>query len=100
MLLMIDNYDSFTYNLVQYFGELGVEVQVVRNDAITLPEIARLKPKRLIVWDLKREYSAAKLHTSDLAEAIRKPLGGISVVVDNAAGAGGTGCPLINWRMA
>lgn len=49
MLLMIDNYDSFTYNLVQYFGELGVEVQVVRNDAITLPEIARLKPHYLVI---------------------------------------------------
>ena len=41
MLLMIDNYDSFTYNLVQYFGELGEEVQVFRNDEITLDEIAR-----------------------------------------------------------
>jgi anthranilate synthase component 2 len=44
MLLMIDNYDSFTYNLVQYFGELGQEVKVFRNDAITLDEIAALKP--------------------------------------------------------
>ena len=44
MLLMIDNYDSFTYNIVQYFGELGQEVRVFRNDAITLAEIARLKP--------------------------------------------------------
>ena len=44
MLLMIDNYDSFTYNIVQYFGELGQDVKVYRNDAITLDEIARLKP--------------------------------------------------------
>jgi hypothetical protein len=44
MLLMIDNYDSFTYNLVQYFGELGQEVRVFRNDAISLHEIARLQP--------------------------------------------------------
>jgi len=49
MLLMIDNYDSFTYNLVQYFGELGVEVQVYRNDQITLDEIAALKPAYLVI---------------------------------------------------
>ena len=49
MLLMIDNYDSFTYNLVQYFGELGAEVKVFRNDAITLEEIARLSPSHLVV---------------------------------------------------
>ncbi|MEW5782094.1 MAG: glutamine amidotransferase-related protein, partial [Pseudomonadota bacterium] len=44
MLLMIDNYDSFTYNLVQYFGELGQEVRVFRNDAITVKEIAAMNP--------------------------------------------------------
>ena len=49
MLLMIDNYDSFTYNLVQYFGELGEEVRVYRNDAITLEEIAALQPARLVI---------------------------------------------------
>ena len=49
MLLMIDNYDSFTWNLVQYFGELGTEVRVVRNDAITLGEIAALAPERIVV---------------------------------------------------
>ena len=49
MLLMIDNYDSFTYNLVQYFGELGEEVRVFRNDAITLKEIAAMKPDRLVI---------------------------------------------------
>ena len=48
MLLMIDNYDSFTFNLVQYFGELGEEVQVVRNDEITVAGIAALGPKRLV----------------------------------------------------
>jgi anthranilate synthase component 2 len=47
MLLMIDNYDSFTYNLVQYFGELGEDVHVARNDEITLDEIARLAPQRI-----------------------------------------------------
>jgi anthranilate synthase component II len=48
MLLMIDNYDSFTFNLVQYFGELGAEVKVVRNDEITVEEIAGLKPRQLV----------------------------------------------------
>jgi anthranilate synthase component 2 len=49
MLLMIDNYDSFTFNLVQYFGELGQDVKVVRNDEITVPEIAALKPDHLVL---------------------------------------------------
>ena len=49
MLLMIDNYDSFTYNLVQYLGELGEEVVVHRNDEITLVEIAALKPDRIVI---------------------------------------------------
>ena len=49
MLLMLDNYDSFTYNLVQYFGELGEDVHVYRNDEITLEEIARLNPARIVV---------------------------------------------------
>ncbi len=49
MLLMIDNYDSFTYNLVQYFGELGADVQVHRNDQITLDEIEKLNPQHLVI---------------------------------------------------
>jgi anthranilate synthase component 2 len=49
MLLMIDNYDSFTYNLVQYLGELGADVQVFRNDAITLEQIAALRPAQLVI---------------------------------------------------
>jgi anthranilate synthase component II len=49
MLLMIDNYDSFTYNLVQYLGELGVEVRVVRNDGVTLEEIAALRPDQIVI---------------------------------------------------
>jgi len=49
MLLMIDNYDSFTYNLVQYFGELGAEVQVYRNDQITIEQIEALAPQQLVV---------------------------------------------------
>ncbi|MFX5784871.1 aminodeoxychorismate/anthranilate synthase component II, partial [Acinetobacter baumannii] len=47
MLLMIDNYDSFTYNLVQYFGELGEEVLTIRNDEITLDDIKKLNPERI-----------------------------------------------------
>lgn len=49
MLLMIDNYDSFTYNLVQYFGELKVDVQVHRNDEITIKEIEKLMPEYLVI---------------------------------------------------
>jgi anthranilate synthase component 2 len=49
MLLMIDNYDSFTYNLVQYLGELGVEVRVFRNDEVTVEEIGALKPDHLVI---------------------------------------------------
>src|SRR3972149_932419 len=48
-MLMIDNYDSFTYNLVQYFGELGQDVRVYRNDQITLEKIARLRPERIVI---------------------------------------------------
>ncbi len=49
MLLMIDNYDSFTYNLVQYFGELGEDVRVHRNDKITIEDIESLRPQRLVI---------------------------------------------------
>ncbi|MDR0457781.1 MAG: aminodeoxychorismate/anthranilate synthase component II [Burkholderiaceae bacterium] len=49
MLLMIDNYDSFTYNLAQYLGELGADVRVLRNDAITLEQIAALRPAHLVI---------------------------------------------------
>jgi len=49
MLLLIDNYDSFTYNLYQYLSELGAEVQVVRNDVITLAEVESMAPERIVV---------------------------------------------------
>jgi para-aminobenzoate synthetase component 2 len=49
MLLMIDNYDSFTYNLVQYFGEIGEDIKVFRNDKITIKEIERLNPERIVI---------------------------------------------------
>jgi anthranilate synthase component II len=49
MILMIDNYDSFTYNLVQYFGELKADMQVYRNDALTIADIRKLKPKKIVI---------------------------------------------------
>ncbi len=49
MLLMIDNYDSFTYNVVQYFGELGAEVKVIRNDELSIEQIADLQPERIVI---------------------------------------------------
>ena len=49
MLLLIDNYDSFTYNLFQYLSELGAEVEVIRNDRATIVELAELKPERVVV---------------------------------------------------
>ncbi len=49
MLLILDNYDSFTYNLVQYFGELGVEMKIFRNDALTVDEVKALAPERICI---------------------------------------------------
>ena len=49
MLLVIDNYDSFTYNLVQYFGELGADPEVKRNDAITTDEVEKMKPQKIVI---------------------------------------------------
>jgi anthranilate synthase/aminodeoxychorismate synthase-like glutamine amidotransferase len=49
MICVIDNYDSFTYNLVQYLGELGAEVKVMRNDAVTLDDLARANPERIVI---------------------------------------------------
>lgn len=84
MLLMIDNYDSFTYNLVQYFGELGEDVRTYRNDEITLADIARLNPDTIclspgpsnpqhagITLDVLREF-AGRSRFSACASAIRR----------------------------
>jgi anthranilate synthase/aminodeoxychorismate synthase-like glutamine amidotransferase len=49
MILMIDNYDSFTYNLVQYFGELGQDLKVVRNDAITVEQVEKMNPSHIVI---------------------------------------------------
>ena len=61
MLLMLDNYDSFTYNLVQYFGELGVDVRVYRNDQITLEQIDALKPDHICISPGPRSPAEAGL---------------------------------------
>ena len=78
MLLMIDNYDSFTYNLVQYFGELGADVHVQRNDAITLEQIAAWQPERIVI--------SPGPCTPDQA--------GISVALIERFAGGGYRCPL------
>lgn len=49
MILMIDNYDSFTFNLVQYLGELGADIEVFRNDALTIDEIRNMKPEKIVI---------------------------------------------------
>lgn len=78
MLLMIDNYDSFTYNIVQYFGELGQEVQVFRNDAISLAEIARLDPDYLVISPGPGTPSQAGIVLSAIGEFAGKiPLLGV-----------------------
>jgi anthranilate synthase/aminodeoxychorismate synthase-like glutamine amidotransferase len=59
MLAIIDNYDSFTYNLAQYFGELGVEVQVFRNDALSAPELDALEPSHIVISPGPGEPSSA-----------------------------------------
>ena len=78
MLLMIDNYDSFTYNLVQYFGELGEDVRVYRNDAIALAEIARLAPDRIVISPGPGNPSQAGVSLAAIREFVgRIPLLGV-----------------------
>ncbi len=78
MLLMIDNYDSFTYNLVQYLGELGAEVHVVRNDEVTLAEIKRLDPQCIVVSPGPCSPSEAGISLAAIAHfAGTKPLLGV-----------------------
>lgn len=76
MLLVIDNYDSFTYNLVQYFGELGAEVKVVRNDEISVEDIARMAPDHLCISPGPCTPSEAGIS----CEAIRQYAGRIPVL--------------------
>ena len=68
MLLMLDNYDSFTYNLVQYFGELNCEVKVVRNDEITVQQVLDLKPEHVVISPGPRNPSMAGI-SMDLIKA-------------------------------
>lgn len=76
MLLMIDNYDSFTYNIVQYFRELGAEVEVHRNDKITVDEIARKAPRRLVV----SPGPCSPLEAGISVEAIRRLAGKVPIL--------------------
>jgi len=76
MLLMIDNYDSFTYNIVQYLGELGADVRVYRNDAITLDEIASLAPEKIVISPGPCSPSEAGISI----ELIRKFAGSIPIL--------------------
>jgi anthranilate synthase component 2 len=78
VLLMIDNYDSFTYNIVQYFGELGVEVKVFRNDEIGLDEIAALGPDQIVISPGPCTPTEAGISTAVITEFAGKiPLLGI-----------------------
>lgn len=78
MLLMIDNYDSFTYNIVQYFGELGVDVKVFRNDEIRLDEIAALGPDQIVISPGPCTPKEAGISTAVITEFAGKiPLLGI-----------------------
>ena len=78
MLLMIDNYDSFTYNVVQYFGELGADVRVYRNDEITLDEIKALDPDHIVISPGPCTPNEAGVSVEVLKQfAGKKPLFGI-----------------------
>ena len=63
---MIDNYDSFTYNVVQYLGELGADVKVVRNDEISCAEIADLKPTKIVISPGPVSYTHLRAHETVL----------------------------------
>jgi len=78
MLLMIDNYDSFTYNIVQYFGELGEDVRTVRNDEISLEQIADMNPDRICISPGPKSPKDAGVSVDVLKEfAGKKPILGV-----------------------
>jgi len=78
MLLMIDNYDSFTYNIVQYFGELGEDVRTVRNDEISLEQIADMSPDRICISPGPKSPKDAGVSVDVLKEfAGKKPILGV-----------------------
>ena len=76
MILMIDNFDSFTYNLVQYFGELGAEVKVCRNNALSLEDIERMKPAQMVISPGPRTPGEAGISL----EAIRRFAGAMPIL--------------------
>ena len=78
MLLMIDNYDSFTYNLVQYLGELGADVRVVRNDEVSVADIEKLDPERIVISPGPCSPTEAGVSLAAIAHfAGRKPILGV-----------------------
>ncbi|KQN67754.1 MULTISPECIES: aminodeoxychorismate/anthranilate synthase component II [unclassified Duganella] len=78
MLLMIDNYDSFTYNIVQYFGELGEDVRVYRNDEITIEQIEALNPDRICISPGPKDPAQAGISIAVLKHfAGKKPILGV-----------------------
>ena len=90
MLLMIDNYDSFTYNVVQYFGELKANVEVVRNDEITVEDIAKKAPDYLVISPGPRTPNEAGISLSAIKEYAGKlPLLGICLGHQSIAAAFG-----------
>jgi len=68
MIIVIDNYDSFTYNLVQYLGELGAELKVFRNDEVTVGEIAKLRPERILISPGPGQPAAAGISEAVIRE--------------------------------
>ena len=79
MILVIDNYDSFTYNLVQYLGELGEEPRVFRNDAITVEEIAALAPEAVVISPGPCTPAEAGVSSSSVAQLCgRIPILGVT----------------------
>ena len=93
MILVIDNYDSFTYNLVQQFGELGAEIEVVRNDQLTLDDVRRLNPSHIVIspgpgtpddggisLDVIREFGPTTFGCAHCASASRRRAAPISAV--------------------
>ncbi len=72
MILVIDNYDSFTYNLVQYLGEMGADIEVIRNDEATVPEILKKKPDHILISPLQRPAKTLALHLSPVRVRMTK----------------------------
>ena len=96
MILMIDNYDSFTYNIVQYIGELGADIQVKRNDQISIDEIESLNPKKIVISpggqtpttrrELEPEPEPAMAMAMAMAMTVSAHLGSVSILTLWASG--------------